>query len=86
MGKNTDYAIDEYRIVDGRNAEIKAHVRARFDGILRTVDFWNPEPSDPAGKLRADLEDLRKVQRKFPDANLQPQIERLEKRISDLEG
>ena len=44
MGKNTDYAIDEYRIVDGRNAEIKAHVRARFDGILRTVDFTGTVP------------------------------------------
>ena len=146
MGKNTHYAIDEYRIVDDRNVEIKAHVCAHFDGILRTVDFtgtvplerlmeyalkqakltlatrirqqagvtgpettwkrdarekyerlWvlaekhgvdfsNPEPSDPAGKLRSDLEELRKVQEKYPDANLQSTIERLERRIRTLEG
>ena len=146
MGKDTHYAIDEYRIVDGSNVEIKAHVHARFDGIFRSVDFtgtvplerlmeyalkqakltlatrirqqaggtgpeatwppdvrqkyeslwvlvqkhgvdfWNPEPSDPAGKLRSDLEELRKVQRKYPDANLQSTIERLERKISMLEG
>ena len=146
MGKDTHYAIDEYRIVDGSNVEIKAHVHARFDGIFRSVDFtgtvplerlmeyalkqakltlatrirqqaggtgpvatrkhdarekyerlWvlaekhgvdflNPEPSDPAGKLRSDLEELRRVQEKFPDANLQSTIERLERRIRMLEG
>ena len=146
MGKDTDYAIDEYRIVDGQNVDVKAHVYAKFDGIFRGVDFtgtgplkqfleyalkqakldlatkirnqagakgpiaaaplavqekyerlWelvekhgvdflNPEPSDPAGKLRSELEDLRKVQRKYPDANLQATIERLERKISMLEG
>ncbi len=146
MGKDTDYAIDEYRIVDGQNVEIKAHVHARFDGIFRSVDFtgtvplerlmeyalkqakltlatrikqqagvtgpettwkrdarekyerlWvlaekhgvdflNPEPSDPAGKLRSDLEELHKVQEKYPDANLQSTIEDLQRRIRALEG
>ena len=146
MGKDTDYAIGEYRIVDGQNVEIKAHVHARFDGIFRSVDFtgtvplerlmeyalkqakltlatrikqqagvtgpettwkrdarekyerlWvlaekhgvdflNPEPSDPAGKLRSDLEELHKVQEKYPDANLQSTIEDLQRRIRALEG
>ncbi len=146
MGKDTGYVIDEYRIIDGENIEVKAHVQARFDGVLRSVnfagtaplkqfleyalkqakldlatkirqqagvkgpertwkhdarkkyerlwvlatkhgvDFLNPEPSDPAGKLRSELEDLRKVQRKYPDANLQGTIERLERKISMLEG
>ena len=146
MGKGTDYVIDEYRIIDGENIEVKAHVQARFDGVLRSVnfagtaplkqfleyalkqakldlatkirqqagvkgpkrtwkhdarekyerlwvlatkhgvDFLNPEPSDPAGKLRSDLEELRRVQEKFPDANLQSTIERLERRIRMLEG
>lgn len=44
MGKDTHYAIDEYRIVDGLNVEIKAHVRARFDEILRSVDFTGTVP------------------------------------------
>ena len=144
MGKDTHYAIDEYRIVDGSNVEIKAHVRARFDGISRSVDFtgtvplehlieyalkqakltlatrirqqagvtgpeatwkrdarekyerlwviaqkhgvdfWNPEPSDPAGKLRSELESVRKLQATL-NVDLQPAIEDLQRRIRTLE-
>ena len=145
MGKDTHYTINEYKIVDGQNVEIKAHVHARFGGIFRSVDFtgtvplehlmlyalkqakltlatkimqqagvigpeatwkrdarekyerlWviaqkhgvdfrNPESSDPAGKLRSALEDLRRVQA-TQDVDLQSAIERLEGRIRMLEG
>ena len=145
MPKSTGYVIDEYRIINDENIEIKAHVHASFDGVRRRVDFagtgplehflqsalkqakldlatkvkqqagvkgpertwkhdarekynrlWvlaekngvdflNPVPSDPVGKLHSDLQDFRNLQAKYPEANLQPTIERLEKEIRMLQ-
>ncbi len=146
MGKNQGYAVDEYRIVNGHNIEVKAHVHAKFDGILRSVDFtgtvplerlieyalkhsklilagnirqqsgvkgpqatwdadarekyerlWvlaqeqgvdflNPEPSDPAEKLRARLDLLFDMQAELPNVSLQTAIEDLKEQIRRLGG
>ena len=146
MKKNQQYVINSCRIDDKRNVEVKAHVTAKFDGILRDVDFkgivpldllleyalkhvklvlatnirlkagvkgpqatwsqdtreyyeylWalvqkhgvdfaNPEPSDPAGKLRKQIKLLIEMQREVPEVDIQDTIDHLRRRIKMLES
>jgi len=97
-----EYALKHVKLILATNIRLKAGVkgpRATWSQDTREyyehlwalvqkhgVDFANPEPSDPAGKLRKQIKQLIEIQREMPEVDIQNTIDRLRRRIKMLES